>query len=88
MLDIKFIRENAELVKMAAKKKKITVDVDRLLAVDDQRREIMTSLENRKAEQNRFSLDIVQAGQDQIRRNHLILEMQDLKRKFNRRKNL
>lgn len=79
MLDIKFIRENAELVKMAAKKKKITVDVDRLLAVDDQRREIMTSLENRKAEQNRFSLDIVQAGQDQIRRNHLILEMQDLK---------
>ena len=84
MLDIKFIRENAELVKMAAKKKKITVDVDRLLAVDDQRREIMTSLETRKAEQNRFSLDIVQAGQDQIRRNQLILEMQDLKAEIQR----
>ncbi len=84
MLDIKFIRENAELVKMAAKKKKITVDVDRLLKVDDQRREIMTSLEGRKAEQNRFSLDIVQAGQDQIRRNQLILEMQDLKAEIQR----
>ncbi|MBP9836601.1 MAG: serine--tRNA ligase [Candidatus Pacebacteria bacterium] len=84
MLDIKFIRENAELVKMAAKKKKITVDVDRLLAVDDQRREIMTSLENRKAEQNRFSLDIVQAGQDQVRRGQLILEMQDLKAEIQR----
>lgn len=79
MLDIKFIRENAELVKLAAKKKKISVDVDRLLVVDDKRREIMTLLEARKAEQNRFSLDIVQAGRDEIRRNQLILEMQDLK---------
>lgn len=84
MLDIKFIRENAELVKMAAKKKKITIDVDRLLTVDDQRREIMTSLESRKAEQNRFSLDIVQAGQDQVRRGQLILEMQDLKAEIQR----
>jgi seryl-tRNA synthetase len=84
MLDIKFIRENAELVKMAAKKKKINVDVDRLLLVDDKRREIMTVLETRKAEQNRFSLDIVQAGRDEIRRNQLILEMQDLKAEIQR----
>ncbi len=79
MLDIKFIRENADLVKLAAKKKKITIDIDRLMTIDDKRREIMTILETRKAEQNRFSLDIVQAGRDEIRRNQLILEMQDLK---------
>jgi seryl-tRNA synthetase len=84
MLDIKFIRENAELVKMAAKKKKIKVDIDRLLLIDDTRREKMTILEAKKAEQNRFSLDIVQAGQDQIRRNQLILEMQDLKAEIQR----
>jgi hypothetical protein len=32
MLDIKFIRENADLVKQAAKDKRITCDVDRLIA--------------------------------------------------------
>ena len=79
MLDIKFIRENAELVKMAAKKKKINVDIDRLLLIDDTRREKMTILEAKKAEQNRVSLDIVQAGADAVLRSQLILEMQDLK---------
>ncbi len=79
MLDIKFIRENAELVKMAAKKKKIKVDIDRLLLIDDTRREKMTILEAKKAEQNRVSLDIVQAGADAVLRNQLIIEMQDLK---------
>lgn len=79
MLDIKFIRENAELVKLAAKKKKIKVDIDRLLLIDDTRREKMTILEAKKAEQNRVSLDIVQAGADAVLRSQLILEMQDLK---------
>lgn len=38
MLDIKFIRENKELVKEAAKKKRIDFDVEKLLEVDDKRR--------------------------------------------------
>lgn len=41
MLDIKFIRENIDLVKIAAKKKHIEVDLDRLMAVDEQRRKLM-----------------------------------------------
>lgn len=79
MLDIKFIRENAEIVKFAAKKKKISVDIDRLLVVDDARRERVTSLETKKAEQNRVSADIARAGGDVNLRNQLILEMQQLK---------
>ena len=79
MLDIKFIRENAEIVKFAAKKKKVNVDIDRLLAVDDARREKVTSLETKKAEQNRVSADIARAGGDVNLRNQLILEMQQLK---------
>ena len=79
MLDIKFIRENAEIVKMAAKKKRVKVDIDRLLSVDDLRREKTTSLETKKAEQNRVSADIARAGADVNLRNQLILEMQDLK---------
>jgi seryl-tRNA synthetase len=79
MLDIKFIRENADIVKMAATKKKIKVDIDRLLLIDDSRRSIMTALETKKAEQNRVSQDIASSGSDPIVRNQLISEMQTLK---------
>ncbi len=78
MLDIKFIRENLDLVKLAAKKKKITIDLDRLAAVDDLRREIMSRLEQKRSEQNRVSDGIPQA-QDAVVRQQLITEMQSLK---------
>ncbi len=45
MLDIKFIRENLVVVKAAAVKKRMTIDLDRLVAVDDSRREIMARME-------------------------------------------
>lgn len=78
MLDIKFIRENLDIVKMAAVKKRIKVDLDQLIAVDDQRKEMMSSVEAKKAEQNRVSGDIVKA-QDAVIKQQLIAEMQDLK---------
>lgn len=78
MLDIKFIRENLDIVKMAATKKKIQVDLDRLVAVDDERRALMTALEQRKAEQNKASEDIAKASDPNVR-GQLIKEMQALK---------
>lgn len=78
MLDIKFIRENAEVVQMAAKKKKIKIDIDRLLKVDDSRRELMTTLEGKKADQNRASQSIAQAESSEAR-DKLIADMQLLK---------
>jgi len=45
MLDIKFIRENAELVKKAAIDKHIACDVDRLIEVDARRRELQVEIE-------------------------------------------
>src|SRR6185436_9157665 len=41
MLDIKFIRENKDLVAMAAKKKHIDFDVEKLLASDDKRKDLI-----------------------------------------------
>ena len=35
MLDIHFIRENAEIIKAGALKKRVEVDIDRLIVVDD-----------------------------------------------------
>jgi seryl-tRNA synthetase len=45
MLDIKYIRENADAVKRGAEVKRITCDVDRLLAVDQRRRELQIELD-------------------------------------------
>ncbi len=45
MLDIKFIRENVELVKQAATAKRIICDVDRLIEVDQRRRELQLALD-------------------------------------------
>lgn len=77
MLDIKFIRENIDIVKAAAKKKKSIVDLDRLVVVDDERRMITTRLETKRAEQNKVSDQIPQAGENE--RATLIEEMQTLK---------
>ena len=45
MLDIKYIRDNAELVKKAAVDKRIDCDVDRLIEVDKRRRELQVQLD-------------------------------------------
>lgn len=55
MLDIKFIRENADLIKENCKNRLVNVDVDRLLSLDRERREIETKLDDLRAERNRVS---------------------------------
>lgn len=55
MLDIKFIRENKELVAMGAKKKHMEIDLDRLLTVDDKRKELQQSLDEKRSKQNAAS---------------------------------
>ena len=58
MLDIHFIRENAEIIKAGALKKHIEVDIDRLVAVDDERKRIRQELDAKRAEQNRRNNEI------------------------------
>ncbi len=78
MLDIKFIRENKDLIALGATKKHIEFDVDALLAVDDKRRELMTLIEKKRSEQNTVS-DQIACEQDQAIRAQAIAEMQKLK---------
>jgi len=63
MLDIKFIRENLDIVKHAAQKKNIAIDLDRLIVVDDVRRETMQAMEAKKAEQNKLGEQVPSAGE-------------------------
>lgn len=58
MLDIKFIRENKDLIKEGAKKKHIEVDVDGLLILDEKRLEILSRVEFLRGEQNKCSISM------------------------------
>lgn len=58
MLNIKFIRENVEKIKLAAKNKNIKVDIDALLVLDEKKRKINTEIENLRAQRN----EIAEAG--------------------------
>jgi seryl-tRNA synthetase len=52
MLDIRFIRENAEKVQNASREKGYKVDVAELIAADDRRREILTLVDELRAKRN------------------------------------
>lgn len=58
MLDVKFIRENTDTIKTAAKNKRIEINIDRLLALDDKRRELIQKVEKLRAEKNKGSGEI------------------------------
>ena len=61
MLDIRFIRENKDIVAAAAKKKHIAFNVDELIALDDKRRALMSAAEAKRAEQNAANNGIASA---------------------------
>jgi seryl-tRNA synthetase len=80
MLDIHFIRENADLVKAGALKKKVEVDIDRLLVVDEERKVLRQQMDEKKAEQNRMSSRIQLAKDEEKER--LIESMRHVKEGF------
>lgn len=78
MLDIKFIRENKDIVAAGAKKKRIDIDLDALIALDDKRRELQTSIDAKRAEQNNAS-NAITAEKDPAKKQEIIARMQTLK---------
>lgn len=55
MLDIKFIRENKDLVKTAAKNKNRTVDLDKLIELDDRRKALRGQIDTIQMERNKLA---------------------------------
>ncbi len=78
MLDIKFIRENKDIIALGAAKKRMSFDIDKLIAVDDKRLEILKAVEALRAEQNRTSL-MIGNNLDLAEKQQLIEEMSILK---------
>jgi seryl-tRNA synthetase len=77
MLDIKFIRENPDLVKMAVQKKHLSFDVDELLKADEDRLVKLSLVETLRSEQNKISDQVAKAGPEE--REKLIGEMKSFK---------
>ena len=77
MLDIKFIRQNPEIVKQGCQKKQVKVDIDRVLEVDKKRRETMTALEDMLAQKNKAS-KVIAGTKDETEKRKIILEMREL----------
>lgn len=78
MLDIKFIRENKDIVQAGAKKKHVDIDIEQLIALDDDRLKQLKEIEDLRAEINKVSNDIAR-NQDSALKIQLIEEMRAVK---------
>ena len=81
MLDIKRIKENPDAVKAGLKAKEVDCDatIDRILELDEQRRALIASTEERKAHQNKVSKEIPQLKKQGKDVAPLFAEMAELK---------
>jgi seryl-tRNA synthetase len=80
MLDIKYIRANAEVVKAAVKNKNLTgtVDIDRLLTVDEEMRKISIQLDDLRSQRNQLD-DQIKSAKSQEERMPIIEKATALK---------
>ncbi|MFA6006343.1 MAG: serine--tRNA ligase [Candidatus Paceibacterota bacterium] len=78
MLDIKFIRENADLIKEAARKKRVKLDLEKLITADDKRLALLREVEGMREKQNATSTLVAGATDGGVREG-LIAEMKVLK---------
>ena len=78
MLDIKFIKENQDLVKEAIKKKKIKFDLDELIKLDDQRLALLKEVEELRTKQNTASQNIMSTEDGEVKE-QIITDMKSLK---------
>ncbi len=58
MLDIKFIRENQELVKDSIKNRALKIDLDGVIKIDDERRKALTEFEELASQRNKANDEI------------------------------
>jgi seryl-tRNA synthetase len=91
MLDIKFIRDNINFVKRGILLKNEKCDVDRLVEIDSQRRQIIYDVEQLKKERNENSKKVADLKKEKKDADHLIertkqisSEIKDLDEKLNK----
>ncbi|MBE3578874.1 MAG: serine--tRNA ligase [Caldanaerobacter subterraneus] len=82
MLDIKFIRSNPDVVRRAIELKGEKADLDRLLLLDEKRREMLVELEALKNKRNTESDNIARLKREGKDASELIAQMKELSDKI------
>lgn len=82
MLDVKFVVENADLVKAAMKTRSGEYDVGIVLELDRQRREILKEVESLKAERNRESAQVAALKKEKKDASEIIARMKTVGEKI------
>ncbi len=78
VLDLKYIREHTDLVRKAALDKGESVDIDRILELDGERRRIIGEVETLKEERNRRSKEIAEHKKSGENPTELLEHMKDV----------
>ncbi|MBI5530139.1 MAG: serine--tRNA ligase [Candidatus Doudnabacteria bacterium] len=81
MLDIKFVRDNQEIVKKAIADKRVDLNLDELLDLDSKRRDLLTELESLQATKNAVSKSIPQLSEEEKKVKFLEMKEVDEKSK-------
>ena len=84
MLDLRFIRENPELIREAIEAKNGRVDLDRLLALDEERRALIKNADKMKETRNRVSEEIARLKKEGKDGDKAIQEMRDVSQEIKR----
>ena len=83
MLDIKFIRENPDKVREAAKNKNVAVDVDALLKLDAERRTLQAKIEEINRQRNEASkAKDIENGKRMLQLRDLLDENEDVQNTY------
>ena len=78
MLDLKFIRENPELVKKGVESKNEKSKVDEILALDKERREYLQRTEDLKAKRNTVSQEVARMKKAGENADHIVADMKNV----------
>ena len=84
MLDIKFIRENVELVKKALKDKGVDLDIDKFMGLDKKRRELLTEVEDLKRKKNEVSNKVGKMMREKKNPKDIIASMKTVSQKISK----
>jgi len=82
MLDIKLIRENPDLVRTAAARKNMAIDLDGILALDHQRRENLQEAERLKQQLNATTAEIAKKKKAGEHADDLIVRMREVSQRI------
>mgnify|MGYP003450183554 CR=1 FL=1 len=87
MLDIQFIRDNKEVVTKAAEDKGMSFDIEKLLALDEERRSLLQEIEELNSLKNDINT-LIQESKSDGERSEVIAKGKEIKQKIDEREPL